>query len=132
MDKDYPILCANGHHEDIILHFLAGVQRIIDDATVEDEHYDNFLDVLSKIIEVHNESGLTAFKDSVFRKDWYFSLPEMVYWACLGYISSLSVEPSGLTTILKKLNERLRRTHNEIEVMILIDPYLGSDETILN
>tara|TARA_Y100001937_G_scaffold100886_1_gene138263 strand:- start:373 stop:771 length:399 start_codon:yes stop_codon:yes gene_type:complete len=132
MNKENPIVCANGHHEDIILHFLAGVQNIIDEASIKDEDYDNFLNVLTKIIDVHNENGLIAFKDSVFRNDWYFSLPEMVYWACLGYLSSLTMEEGSLPQVLKKLHKRLRRTYSEIEIMILIYPHLEMDETYLN
>ena len=132
MEKHNPIICANGHHEDIILHFLAGVQNIVDEASVKDEDYENFLDVLAQIIEVHNENGLIAFKDSVFRNDWFFSLPEMVYWACLGYLSSLRLESDNLPNVLKKLHKRLKRTYGEIEIMILIYPHLEMDEKYLN
>ena len=132
MEKENPIICANGHHEDIILHFLAGVQNIVDEASVKDEDYENFLDVLTQIIEVHNENGLIAFKDSVFRDTWFFSLPEMVYWASLGYLSSLNIEADNLPKVLKKLHKRLRKTYGEIEIMILIYPHLEMDETYLN
>jgi hypothetical protein len=75
MEKENPIVCANGHHEDIILNFLAGIQNIIDEASVKQE---------------------------------------------------------DLPKVLKKLHKRLRRTHGEIEIMILIYPHLEMDETYLN
>jgi hypothetical protein len=125
------LLCLNKAHENIILSFLQDIQSIIDDITIKDEDYEGFINILAEIITTHNENGLKAYSDELFRDDWVYSLPNMVYWAALGYLSALSMEKTSLVKTISKLSNRLSITTQSIENMALIYP-LYYDKTILN
>lgn len=130
-NQDY-IICLNVTHEGIILDFLSDVQVIIDTATVRDEDYDSFLTVLSNIIIQHNEKGELAYRDTIFRNNWLYNLPSMVYWASIGYISALEEKREDIPVIASKLAERLSKVNDSIGLMVLYNPEFGNDKTKLN
>lgn len=115
-----------------MMDFLADVQSIIDDATEKDDDYDSFLNILANIILNHNERGEMAYKDTVFRNNWLYNLPSMVYWASLGYISVLRGKTEDITTIATKLAIRLENVNDSIGRMILLNPSFDDDKTLLN
>jgi hypothetical protein len=131
MNNDNTILCLDELHEKILISYLSDIQDIIDDITIEDEKYDSFLEIMSQIIVIHNENGTKSYLDGVLRDNWLYSLPNMVYWASLGYISSLGLNKEDLTYIIKKISNRLSITIETIKNMSLISP-LFNDKTLLN
>jgi len=131
LKQDY-IICLNSAHESIILDFLADIQYIIDDATEDDYDYDSFLNILTKIIIQHNENGEMAYQDTIFRNNWLYNLPSMIYWASLGYVSILKNKKEDVMFITTKLSVRLDEVNLSIGKMILYNSNLDNDETLLN
>ena len=129
--QDY-IICINTTHEGIMLDFLGDIQRIIDNATEKDEDYDSFLSVLTNIIMQHNDNGELAYKDTIFRNNWLYSLPSMVYWASIGYISALEGGREDIPSIASKLAGRLSKVNESISLMVLYSSDLGDNNTMLN
>ena len=114
-----------------MLDFLNDIQGIIDDATEKDKDYDSFLNILANIIMQHNENGDIAYRDTIFRNNWLYSLPSMVYWASIGYISALSHKNVSTAMVASRLAVRLARVNDSISRMILFDTNLD-EEVILN
>ena len=131
LNQDY-IICLNSSHESIILDFLKDVQGIIDDATEDDSDYDSFLNVLTNIIMQHNENGEMAYKDTIFRNNWLYNLPSMIYWASLGYVSILKNKNEDIVFITTKLAIKLDEVNLSIGRMILYDDGIDNDKTLLN
>ena len=129
-NQDY-IICINTAHESIMLEFLNDIQMIIDDATEKDEDYDSFLNILANIIMNHNENGEIAYKGTIFRNNWLYNLPSMVYWASIGYISALSNKNVSTPMVASRLAVRLSRVNDSISRMILFDTNLD-EEVIFN
>lgn len=129
-NQDY-IICINTAHESIMLEFLNDIQIIIDDATEKDEDYDSFLNILANIIMNHNESGDMAYRDTIFRNNWLYNLPSMVYWASIGYVSALSNKNVSTPMVASRLAVRLARVNDSISRMILFDTN-SDEEVILN
>ena len=115
-----------------MLDFLGDIQRIIDNATEKDEDYDSFLSVLTNIIMQHNDNGELAYKDTIFRNNWLYSLPSMVYWASIGYISALEGRREDIPSIASKLAGRLSKVNESISLMVLYSSDLGDNNTMLN
>ena len=130
-NQDY-IVCLNTTHEIIIMDFLSDVQSIIDNATENDQDYDSFLNVLANIILHHNESGEMAYKDTIFRNNWLYNLPSMIYWASIGYVSVLPGKNDDITVTATKLAIRLAEVNESIGRMILYNPNFDDDKTLLN
>lgn len=129
--QDY-IVCLNTTHEIIMMDFLSDVQSIIDNATENDQDYDSFLNVLANIILHHNESGEMAYKDTIFRNNWLYNLPSMIYWASIGYVSVLPGKNDDITVTATKLAIRLAEVNESIGRMILYNPNFDDDKTLLN
>ena len=129
--QDY-IVCLNTTHEIIMMDFLSDVQSIIDNATENDQDYDSFLNVLANIILHHNESGEMAYKDTIFRNNWLYNLPSMIYWASIGYVSVLPGKNDEITVTATKLAIRLAEVNESIGRMILCNPNFDDDKTLLN
>jgi len=130
-NQDY-IVCLNTTHEIIMMDFLSDVQSIIDNATENDQDYDSFLNVLANIILHHNESGEMAYKDTIFRNNWLYNLPSMIYWASIGYVSVLPGKNDEITVTATKLAIRLAEVNESIGRMILCNPNFDDDKTLLN
>lgn len=119
-------------HESIMLDYLNDVQSIIDNATLRDEDYDSFLNILANIIMYHNEHGEMAYKDTIFRNNWLYNLPSMIYWASVGYVSGLRDKNNDLQFVASKLAIRLEKVNDSIGRMILFDANFDNDDVILN
>ena len=132
MYSENEIFCLNRYHEEIILDYLSDIQMIIDMSTAEDDDYEAFLDVLTQIIMVHNNNGEDEYLDTIFRSEWLYSLPNMVYWAALGYLAVIPKDDDQINAIVTKLSKRLTKVNNRISNMILIHPFVDGDNTILN
>ena len=130
-DQNY-LICLNATHETIMLDFLNDIQAIIDVATERDEDYDSFLNILANIIMHHNENGEMAYRDTIFRNNWLYNLPSMVYWASIGYISGIRDKNEDLPSVASKLAVRLARVNDSIGRMILYDSNFDNDDVILN
>ena len=115
-----------------MMEFLSDIQSIIDNATKRDEDYDSFLNVLANIILHHNESGEMAYKDTIFRNNWLYNLPSMIYWASIGYVSVLPGKNDDITVTATKLAIRLAEVNESIGRMILCNPNFDDDKTLLN
>jgi len=126
------IFCLNKFHEEIVLDYLADIQEIIDVSTADDDDYEAFLDVLTQIIMVHNNNGEDEYLDTIFRSEWLYSLPNMVYWAALGYLAVIPKDEEEIDVIVTKLSKRLRKVNNRIGNMLLIHPFVDGDKTIMN
>jgi hypothetical protein len=132
MNVEQDILCMNLRHQGIILEYLQEIQSLMDRITIEEENYDEFLGVLADIIMVHNETGSYAYKDPLTRDKWFYTLPNMVYWAALGYICAIEKEHLNIDKVIVKLSKILIKTIKRLEKMALINPSYDNDETILN
>ena len=132
MYSEYEIFCLNRWHEEIVLDYLSDVQAIIDTSTADDDTYEAFLDVLTQIIVVHNKNGEDSYLDTIFRSDWLYSLPNMVYWAALGYLAVLPKDEEEIDVIVTRLAKRLTKVNNRIGKMVLINPFVDGDKTIMN
>lgn len=126
------IVCLNYTHESIILEYLADIQDIIDEITLKDENYDSFLNVLANIIINHNENGELAYKDTIFRNNWLYTLPSMVYWAALGYVSGFTNERGDIRIIATKLHNNLVLVNDKIGRMIISYHSINETNTDLN
>ena len=104
----------------------------MDKISLEDEEYEDFLSILTSMIEIHNEQGTHAYKDAFYRQRWFFSLPNMVYWACLGYLCGIETSHLRVENVIKKMSKILIKTIKRLEKMALISPGLDNDETLLN
>lgn len=123
------ILCLNSAHESIVLDFFHDIQEIIDNATEKDDDYHSFLSVLTTIILRHNERGEVAYKDTIFRNNWLYDLPSMVYWASLGYVSVLKNKNEDIILITARLSARLDEVNLNIDRMILSEGDSDENET---
>jgi len=132
MYNENEIFCLNRWHEGIVLEYLSDIQSIIDMSTAEDDDYEAFLDVLTQIIIVHNQNGEDSYLDTIFRSEWLYSLPNMVYWAALGYLAVLPKNEEEIDIIVTKLAKRLTKVNERIGKMVLINPFVDGDKTILN
>lgn len=132
MNVEQDIFCMNLRHQGIIVEYLQEIQSLMDRITVEDEDYEEFLVVLAEIIEVHNETGSYAYKDSLMRDKWFYTLPNMVYWAALGYLCAIEREHLNIDKVIVKLSKILIKTMKKLEKMALINPGCDNDKTLLN
>ena len=132
MDFENDIFCMNLTHQAIIMSYLGEMQELMDKITLEDDNYEEFLVLLSSLIDIHNEQGLHAYKDMFIRQKWFFSLPNMIYWACLGYLCGIETEHLRVENVIKKMSKILIKTIKKLEKMALISPGFDNDETILN
>ena len=132
MNLESDILCMNFRHQDIILDYLSEMQALMDKISLEDEEYEDFLSILTTMIEIHNEQGSYAYKDAFFRQKWFYSLPNMVYWACLGYLCGIETSHLRVENVIKKMSKILIKTIKKLETMALINPGEDNDKTLLN
>ena len=126
------IYCMNTTHQEIILDYLGDIQALMDRITLEDETYDVFLDTLAAIIEVHNEQGTYVYRDPLLRNEWFFNLPNMVYWACLGYLAGIETSHLNIDKVIGKISKMLISTIQKLETMALVNPSYENDKTLLN
>lgn len=126
------IICLNSPHEGVIMDYINDIQGIIDEATESEEDFDSFLDVLANIIMKHNADGEMAYKDTIFRNNWLYNLPSMIYWASLGYISILKNNVEGVDAVAKKLAIKFDGVNDDIGKIILYYPNFDDDKTLLN
>lgn len=132
MELDNDIYCMNMSHQSIILDYLSQIQALMDKITLEDEDYEEFLSILATMIEMHNEQGSYAYKDVFYRQKWFYSLPNMVYWACMGYMCGIETKHLKMEVVILKLSKILVKTIKRLDKMALINPGFDNDETILN
>jgi hypothetical protein len=119
-------------HEGIILEYLSDMQDLLDKISLNDDGYDEFLELLAVIIEIHNDNGAYAYNDPLYRDKWYFSLPNMVYWASLGYLAAIETEHVNIDKVILKMAKTLTKTIKKLERMVLINPSFKNDKTLLN
>ncbi len=132
MKGESDIFCMNMGHQGIILEYLSEIQDLMDRISLNDEEYDEFLSVLADIIDVHNEQGVYAYTDTFIRDKWFYSLPNMVYWASLGYLCGIEKKHLNIDKVVVKLSKILVKTVSRLERMVLINPGPENDKTILN
>lgn len=132
MFKQNYIICLNSAHEAIMLDFLNDIQAIIDDATTDDKDYDCFLNILANIIMQHNENGEMAYKDTIFRNNWLYNFPSMIYWASIGYVCVLKNKKEDTTFTATKLALKLAEVNDSIGRFILYESQFDEDKTLLN
>jgi len=132
MDIDNDIYCMNNKHKEIILDYLNQMQGLMDRVTLDDDAYEDFLTVLAEMIDMHNENGAYAYQDALYRQTWFYSLPNMVYWACLGYMCGIDTEHLKMDKVILKMSKILIKTTARLERMALINPGLDNDKTLLN
>ena len=132
MDNQDDIYCMNITHQEIILDYLSDIQALMDKITLEDDNYDVFLDTITSIIEVHNEQGSYVYKDPLLRNEWFFSLPNMVYWACLGYLAGIDTSHLNMDKVIGRVAKMLLNTITKLENMALVNPSYENDKTLLN
>ena len=132
MYSENEIFCLNMYHEQIVLDYLGEMQDVIDEITERDENNESFLDCLTQIILVHNRNGEKAYLDTIFRSEWVYTLPSMVYWAALGYIAVLPKRRTKIDDIVSVLSTKLTKVNRKLERMVLIAPFFENDATYLN
>ena len=132
MNLESDIFCMNLSHQSIVLDYLSEIQSLMDRITLEDDQYEEFLGILAAMIDVHNEQGTYAYKDAIFRQKWFYSLPNMVYWASLGYLCGIETTHINIENVIKKMSKILIKTVKKLDKMVLINPGFDNDETILN
>jgi hypothetical protein len=132
MNQETDIFCMNLSHRGIVLQYLGEIQRLMDKITIKDDNYDEFLDVLADIIEMHNEQGAYAYSDPFVRDKWFYSLPNMVYWASMGYLAAIDKKHLNMDAVVVKLSRILIKTIEKLEKMVLINPGFDNDKTLLN
>jgi hypothetical protein len=132
MNTESNVVCLNLRHETIVTDYLRAIQSLMDRVTNNDDDYDHFLSVLAQIIEIHNQQGISVYKDPLLREEWFYSLPNMVYWACLGYLCGLELKVGDIEKITLKMSKILIKTMTKLETMTLISPNPYGDNTLLN
>ena len=132
MESGSDIFCMNMSHQAIILEYLGQMQDLMDKVTLSDNDYEEFLTVLADMIEMHNEQGAYAYQDVFYRQKWFYSLPNMVYWACMGYMCGIETGHLKMEGVILRMSKILVKTMAKLEKMALISPGFDNDETILN
>ena len=54
------------------------------------------------------------------------------YWAALGYLAVIPKDEGQINIIVTKLAKRLTKVNDRIGKMVLINPFIDGDKTILN
>jgi len=132
MNVEQDVICINLRHEKIIIKYLQEIQALMDKITIEDESYEEFLCVLADIIVIHNENGVYAYNDPFVRSEWFYTLPNMVYWASLGYLCAIEKKHLDIDKVIVRLSKILVKTIKELDKMVLINPSHDNDKTLLN
>jgi len=132
MRGEQDIFCINMGHQGIVLEYLSEMQDLLDKISLNDEDYDEFLEIMTVIIEVHNDNGSYVYADPLLRESWYFSLPNMVYWASMGYIAGIETKHVNMDKVVLKMSKILMKTIKKLEKLVLVNPSFSNDKTLLN
>ena len=95
MNDKLEIYCLNNRHSSIICNFLEDLEDIVSEATYYDEDYEGFKDVIDRLIVFHNGVGFHAMDGDIDNMSWYLSMPNIVYWAVVGYFAGLTRKKDG-------------------------------------
>ena len=68
MSTESNVVCLNLRHETIVTDYLRAIQSLMDRITNNDDDYDHFLSVFAQIIEIHNQQGISVYKDPLLRE----------------------------------------------------------------
>tara|TARA_R110002074_G_scaffold1973_3_gene11876 strand:+ start:3349 stop:3750 length:402 start_codon:yes stop_codon:yes gene_type:complete len=120
MGKFIDIYCLNKRHTSIILDFLSDIEDIIEELE-EDYENSSFYIVIEKIVEYHNAMGALVMKSNIPKQEWYLSLPNNIYWASIGYLSSLDEENEEKTVeCCRKILSLVDVTLDKLEMSLII------------
>tara|TARA_R110000787_G_scaffold109283_1_gene217876 strand:+ start:982 stop:1389 length:408 start_codon:yes stop_codon:yes gene_type:complete len=107
------VYCLNKLHTNLVFNFLSELQSVIDKSVAHDKRCEQFDLVVEQAIIVHNGIGVFSIEGDISNDEWYLSLPNNLYWATIGFFSSLDSDmESPLLDIYK--NEALIVIQNYI------------------
>jgi predicted transglutaminase-like cysteine proteinase len=123
MDGKVKILCLDKKHQGVLFNFLEEIQTYVDEITQNDDDFDIFLNVLEELIRKHNENVVFSFLDRKREEKWLKQLPNMVYWAVIGYMYLIKVDLCDLMDTIEKVNNLVNETLDKIEDMNISGPF---------
>ena len=121
------IYCLNKRHTEIVFSFLCDLQSVIDKSVSHDKRCEKFDRVIEQIIVVHNGIGILSLDGEITKDEWYLSLPNNLYWATLGFFSSLDdYDESPLLEIYKEealdiIENYIRKLKNSLIIQSITD-----------
>ena len=108
-------MCANDHHQKVIVHFFEQIQNYVDEITEDDEDFVVFINVLMELVEKSNEDVIFSFLGGDYREKWLKSLPMMVYYSVVGFMHMIDVSLFDLIDTTEKLNNLVNETLDSLE-----------------
>ena len=131
MRENLEIYCLNKRHSNIVCTFLEDLEDIVSEATDYDEEYEGFKDVIDRLIVFHNGLGFYAMDGDIDNMSWYLSMPNIVYWAVVGYFAALTPKKDvNMDEYRKKVLSLIEEVIKDLEMSLLIQPGTESDEKI--
>ena len=131
MNENAEIFCLNKRHSYIVCEFLRDLEDIINEATLYDEDYDGFKEVIEKIILFHNGLGAYAVTGEIHNLNWYLSMPNTAYWATIGYFASLTPKKKeDLCEYKEKVLSLISVVIKRLETSLVIQPGTENEEKI--
>ena len=122
------IYYLNTRHSEIITEFLYDVQDIVKEVTFFKEDYIEFQSLSNGVIDFHNGLSEYVVLGGVDCLEWYVSLPNNLYWATKGYLSSIqSKEEVDLIIYEEKLLSLTINVIGKLNNSIVIQPYTDRD-----
>ena len=111
---------SSKEHEIILEEYLLMMETFVDDISTK-SRYNNFQDVLSIIIEYHNNYGKN--RNSTNWYDWIMILPVNVSVMCNGYFAGIETKQNSATVRAYKilLNEKLQKVIDRLEKLEITD-----------
>jgi hypothetical protein len=105
---------ASKQHEVILEEYLIMTDSFINDISTK-SRYNNYLDVLSIVIEYHNNYGKTRTSSNWY--DWIMILPVNVSVMTNGYLAAIETKKNAATVRAYKLilNEKLQEVITRLE-----------------
>lgn len=121
----------NTRHSKIINEFMSDIQDIIKEVTLFNEDYYKFQDLSSNVIDFHNGLSEYIILGGVNSIEWYVSLPNNLYWATKGYLSSINAnEEVDVVFYEEKLLSLTVDVIAKLHNSFLIQPFTDKERNI--
>ena len=121
----------NTRHSRIINEFMSDIQDLVQEVTLFNEDYNEFLNLSSSVIDFHNGLSEYIIIGGVNSIDWYVSLPNNLYWTTKGYLSSINANQEiDLVLYEEKLLSLTVDVISKLHKSFIIQPFTDKERNI--
>ena len=89
MEERIGVHFINKGHKDVVSDFLEDIQKMISDYVLYEEDFYSYKSIILGVVEYHNSAYHSVKIGALSEVSWMLAMPNNVYWATLGFLSSV-------------------------------------------